>query len=69
MESSYFSHIETWKVITFRTFDAGSKTEFSNNSLKTQKIGKLNIDNLITPQGLLIHEKKTRPKNIMLLSL
>ena len=50
---------ETWILITFRIFDVGSKTEFTNNSLKTPKIGKLNIDTLITPQGLLIHEKKT----------
>ena len=59
MESNYFPHIKTRKVITFRIFDAdaGSKTEFTNNSLKTLKIGKLNIDTLITPQGLIIHEK------------
>ena len=44
-------------VITFRIFDGGSKTEFTNSSLKTQKIGKLNIDTLITPQVLMIHEK------------
>jgi len=50
-------HIETWKVITFCVFDARSKTEFTNNSLKTPKLGKLNIDTLITPQGLLIHGK------------
>jgi len=62
VESNYFPHIETRKVITFRIFDAGSKTEFTNNSLKTQKIGKLNIDTLITPQGLLIHEKKPDQK-------
>ena len=68
VESNYFPHIETRKVISFRIFDAGSKTEFTNNSLKTPKIGKLNIDTLITPQGLMIH-KKTRPKNLMLLSL
>jgi len=57
MESNYFPHIETRKVITFRIFDAGSKTDFTNNSQKTPKIGKLNIDTLITPQGLMIHEK------------
>jgi len=62
-ESNYFPRIETWKVITFRTFDVGSKTQilcwaqFTNNSLKTPKIWKLNIDTLITPQGLMIHEK------------
>jgi len=69
VESNYFPHIETRKVITFRIFDAGSKTEFTNNSLKTPKIGELNIDTLITPQGLLIHEKKPDQKNFMLLSL
>ena len=57
MESNYFPRIEMRKVITFCIFDAGSKTEFTNDSLKTPKIGKLNIDTLITPQGLLIHEK------------
>ena len=62
MESNYFPHIETRKVITFRIFDAGSKTEFTNNSLKTPKIGKLNIDTLITPQGLMIHEKNPDQK-------
>ena len=44
-------------LITFCVFDARSKTEFTNNSLKTPKLGKLNIDTLITPQGLLIHGK------------
>ena len=34
-----------------------SKTELANNSLKSPKICKLNIDTLIIPQGLLIHEK------------
>jgi len=62
VESNYFPHIETRKVITFRIFDAGSKTEFTNNSLKTPKIGKLNIDTLITPQGLMIHEKNPDQK-------
>ena len=54
---NYFPRIETQKLITLRVFDAGSKTEFTNNSMKSPKIGKLNIDTLITPQGLLIHEK------------
>ena len=63
MESNYFPHIETRKVITFRIFEAGSKTEFTNNSLKTPKIGKLNIDTLITPQGLMIHEKNQTKKS------
>ena len=62
MESNYSPPIETRKVITFHIFDAGSKTEFPNSSLKTPKIGKLNIDTLITPQGLLIHEKKPDQK-------
>jgi len=43
--------------------EAGSKTEFTNNSLKAPKIGKLNIDTLITPQGLLIHEKTQTKKS------
>ena len=38
--------------------------EFTNNSLKTPKIGKLNIDTLITPQGLLIHEKNPDQKSL-----
>ena len=50
------------ELITFRVFDAGSKTEFTNNSLKSPKIGKLNIDIFIIPQGLLIHEKKPDQK-------
>ena len=62
VESNYFLHIEPQKVITFRIFDVGSKTGFTNNSLKTPKIGKLNIDTLITPQGLLIHEEKNQTK-------
>ena len=45
------------EIITSRVKNAGSKTEFANNSLNTPKIGKLNIDTLIIPQGLLIHEK------------
>ena len=63
MESNYFPHIETRKVITFRIFDAGSRMEFTNNSLKTPKIIKLNIDTLITPQGLMIHEKTQTKKS------
>ena len=49
-------------LITFHVLDAGSKTEFTNNSLKSPKIGKLNIDTLIIPQGLMIHEKKPDQK-------
>jgi len=49
--------METREVITFCGFDAGSKMEFTNNSLNSQKIGKLNIDTSIIPQGLSIHEK------------
>ena len=63
MESNYFPHIETRKVITFRIFDAGSKTEFTNNLLKTPKMGKLKIDTLITPKGLLINEKNQTKKS------
>jgi len=36
---------------------AASKTEFTNNSLKSPKNEKLNIDTLIIPQGQSIHEK------------
>ena len=49
-------------IFTFRVFDAESKTKFANNSLKWPKIGKLNIDTLIIPQGLLIQEKNHRSK-------
>ena len=52
-----------WKVITFRIFDVGSKTEFTNNSLNSQKIGKLNIETLIIPQVLSIHEKTQTKKS------
>jgi len=61
-ESNYFPCIETWELITFRVFDGRSKTEFTNNSLKLPKIGILNIDTLIIPQGLLIHEKNPDQK-------
>ena len=57
MASNYLLHIEKWEVITFRVFDTGSKTEFTNSSLKLPKNKKLNIDTLIIPQGLSIHEK------------
>ena len=60
--SNYFPRIETREVITFCSFDAGSKTEFTNNSLNSPKIGKLNIDTLIIPQGLSIHEKNPDQK-------
>jgi len=49
--------MEKREVITFCGFEAGSKTEFTNNSLNSPKTGKLNIDTLIIPQGLSIHEK------------
>ena len=39
--SIYLLHIETQELITFRVFDAGSKTEFANNSLNFPKTGKL----------------------------
>ena len=38
-------------------------TEFSNNSLNSPKIEKLNIDTLIIPQGLSIHEKNRVQKS------
>ena len=57
MESNYFPHIETRKVIAFPIFDAGSKPEFTNNSLKSPKIGKLNIENHATVP-LNLREKK-----------
>ena len=41
---------------------AASKMEFANNSLKSPKIGKLNFDTLIIPQGLFIHEKNPDKK-------
>ena len=43
-------------------FDAESKTEFANNSLNSPKFGKLNIDTLIIPQGLLINIKNQSSK-------
>jgi len=61
--SNYFTHTETQEVITFRVFDTGSKTEFTNNSLNSPNIGKLNIDTLIIPQGLSIHEKNSDQKS------
>ena len=61
--------METQEVITFRGFDAGSKTEFTNNSLNSPKIGKLNIDTLIIPQGLSIHEKTQTKKSHATVSL
>ena len=39
-----------------------SKTEFTNNSLNSPKIEKMNIDTLIIPQGLSIHEKNPDQK-------
>jgi hypothetical protein len=36
--------------------------EFTNNSLNSPKIEKLNIDTSIIPQGLSIHEKKQSSK-------
>jgi len=45
---------------TFRVKNAESKTEFANNPLNLPKIGKLNIETLIIPQGLSLNEKKTR---------
>ena len=63
MAGNYLPHIETQEVITFLGFDAGSKREFTNNSLNSSKIGKLNIDTLIIPQGLSIHEKNPDQKS------
>jgi len=60
---NYFPVIETRELITFRIFDVGSKTKFTNNSLKSPKIVKLNIDTLIIPQGLLIREKTHNKKS------
>jgi len=54
--------METWKLITSRGFDAGSKTEFTNNSLNSPKIRKLNIDTLIIPQSQSINEKNPDQK-------
>ena len=49
--------MEMREVITFGGFDAGSETEFTKNSLNSPKMGKLNIDTLIIPQGISIPEK------------
>ena len=43
-------------------WNAESKTEFTNDSLNSPKIEKLNIDTLIIPQGLSIHEKNQSSK-------
>ena len=37
---------------------SASKMKFANNSLKSPKLGKLNIDTLIIPQGLSINENQ-----------
>ena len=42
--------------------NAGSKMKFANNLLNLPKIGKLNNETLIIPQGLLIHEKNQSSK-------
>ena len=47
---------------TSRIKNAECKTEFANNSLNSPKIGKLNIDPLIIPQGLSINEKNQSTK-------
>ena len=47
-------HLRTLFLLAVSKY-AASKTEFANNSSKSPKIGKLNIDTLIIPQGLLIH--------------
>ena len=61
-----WGHLRTLFLLAASKYIA-SKTEFANNSLKSPKIGKLNIDTLIIPQGLLIHEEeKTRPKSLIL---
>ena len=54
-------HLKTLFLLAASIY-AASKTEFANNSLKSPKIGKLNIDTLIIPQGLLIHEQKPDQK-------
>ena len=55
----YIPLLYTLQVITVLAayINAGSKTEFTNDSLNSPKIRKLNIDTLIISQGLLIHEK------------
>ena len=42
--------------------NAESKTEFTNNSINSPKIGKLIIETLIIPQGISIHEKNQSSK-------
>jgi len=50
--------------VSIFSFQYLSKTEFANHFLlKSPKIGKLNIDTLIIPQGLLIHEKTQTKKS------
>ena len=54
-------HLRTLFLLAVSIYTA-SKTEFANNSLKSPKNEKLNIDTLIIPQGLLISEKKPDQK-------
>ena len=61
--SDYFPRLETQESVTFRVFDAGSKTEFANNSLNSPKTV-LGLES--GPRG---DPKNPRPKNLMLLSL
>jgi len=58
----YIPLLYTLQVITVLAayINAGSKTEFTNDSLNSPKIRKLNIDTLIISQGLLIHEEKNK---------
>ena len=51
-------HLRTLFLLAASIY-AASKTEFANNSLKSQIIGKLNIDTLI----ILIHEKSQTKKS------
>jgi len=54
-------HLRTLFLLAASIY-AASETEFANNSLKSPKIRKLNIDTLIIPQGLLLHEKTQTKK-------
>ena len=65
IQFSYFWRIQ-WVIGELRftscVLNVGSKTEFANNSLHSSKIGELNIDTSIIPQGLLTPEKKQSSK-------
>ena len=59
----FMSQFPFYPIFTFRVKNSESKTEFANNSLNSPKIGKLNIDTLIIPQGVSTNEKNRVQKS------